>query len=249
MRTLLILFSVAISALIPAKIVADDRGASEPAPDHLTESQEGLKSRNGLPLLSAAEKGDEAEVRTLLSASANVNAANKLGNTALMLAADNGHLAVARLLIAAGAEINAANKSGFTALMNAADQGDLSMVETLVIAGADVNARSKVDYTALHMALRHPCDNDRPCRKISLLVRFLISNGADVDAVTKDGETALMVAAALGNAEAVSELLATDVDTNKTNSSGETAYCLATKEGYTTVAELLKSKGTRYCRR
>ena len=59
-------------------------------------------------------------VRLLLDAGANVDAANKHGDTALILAACNGRMEIVRLLLDAGANVDAANTKGGTALTLAA---------------------------------------------------------------------------------------------------------------------------------
>lgn len=87
-------------------------------------------------LLRASREGNTAEVRTLLDAGAEVNAANDDGFTALMAASVKGHTDIAKLIIKAGADVNAQTNDRFTALMYASQYGHTEIVELLKKAGA-----------------------------------------------------------------------------------------------------------------
>ena len=80
---------------------------------------EGARAGAG-DLIEAAERGDAAEVRALLGAGAEVNAARGDGATALLLASQNGHPEVVVALLRARADVNARDGYGDTALMAAA---------------------------------------------------------------------------------------------------------------------------------
>ena len=67
-------------------------------------------------LHAAAKKGDTANLLALLQQGANINAADKDGQTALMLAADKNHLQAVQTLLAHGAQINATDCKGRSAL-------------------------------------------------------------------------------------------------------------------------------------
>ncbi len=54
-----------------------------------------------LPLLTAADKGNVAEVQALLAKGSKVNVQDNRGRTALMLAAGRGHRAVVDMLLSA----------------------------------------------------------------------------------------------------------------------------------------------------
>ena len=66
-------------------------------------------------LLLAVHAGRADEVRSLLDAGADVNAADADGITPLMATAMNGNLSLARLLLSAGADRRPCNKWGLTA--------------------------------------------------------------------------------------------------------------------------------------
>jgi len=100
--------------------------------------------------------------------------------------------------------------------MFAADRGDFDSGVALVAAGASVNVKSKAGFTPLYMSLRHVCENEQHCGRIKSLIESLINRGADVNAETEDGETALMAASGLGNLTAVKVLLSAGAGVDKT---------------------------------
>ncbi len=114
-------------------------------------------------LQRTAGKGDDAVVRKLLTANADVNAAaaNHGGRTALQAAAEGGHLKVIERLLTANANVNAAAAGGGhgrTALQAAAEGEHLEVAERLLAANADVNAAAGAGdrgRTALQAAAGH----------------------------------------------------------------------------------------------
>ena len=63
------------------------------------------------------------------------------------------------------------------------------------------------------------------------MVRFLVGEGADVNARTNDGRAALMEAARVGDLEVVRFLVANGADINAQTNSGETALIQAARVG------------------
>jgi hypothetical protein len=72
------------------------------------------------------------------------------------------------------------------------------------------------------------------------IVQKLLNIGADVNAKSNDGDTALMIAAQRGKTDTVQALLDKGAEVNATNIDGETALMVAAQEGHTAVVELLK---------
>ncbi len=142
-------------------------------------------------LQRAAGKEDDAVVRKLLAANADVNAAAAAdyGRTALQAAAGGGHLEVVERLLAANADVNAAAAAdyGRTALQAAAEGGHLEVVERLLAANADVNAAAANFFgrTALQAAAGGHLE----------VVKRLLAANADVNAADRNGRTALQAAA------------------------------------------------------
>lgn len=148
--------------------------------------------------LHAAVGGDDTEtIRQFVDAGLDVHAVNIAGFTPLMISAGQGNLAAVRLLIAKGANVNAVSgdgsfqkvKAGSIALGNwtpllLAALGSTELVTTLLDAGANVNVADVRGMTPLMLAVA----NDRQNADV---IQRLIAKGADVNAKSLAGETAL----------------------------------------------------------
>ena len=97
-----------------------------------------------------------------------------------------GSSRVAELLIRKGAAVNARSVNGSTALI--LHRGP-DIVRVLLENGADVNLRNNDGVTALIAAVRG---------KDPLSAKLLIARGADVNAVTKGGDTPMKIGAREG---------------------------------------------------
>src|SRR5574341_277086 len=190
---------------------ADVVWAKKPQPTRSLQSQE-------VALFDAAWSGDTSAVRSLLAAGVNVNARDPASKTALMAAAVNGYAETVKVLLAAGADVDAADEYGETALMNAAFNGYVNIVDLLVEKGVNVDAARNGDLR---------------------VTDALLAAGADVNARTLDGDTALMMGSAGGYIEIVRALLAMNADVNAKNRFGETAIDVAAEEGHLHVVRLL----------
>lgn len=107
-------------------------------------------------LMCAARTGRSDVVAALLTAGADVNAADDRGFTPLFYGCynadeDRGYPDVVDGLLAAGADKEAAIGYGVRALMYAAGNGEAGVVEALLKAGADPMARNEGGRTALMM--------------------------------------------------------------------------------------------------
>jgi len=91
-------------------------------------------------LVAASERGDVAEVESLVAAGAELNAANRAGKTALVAACAAGHVDVARALVAGGADVNAAGsrQHAQTALEVTRNRGYAELEAFLLEQGAGV---------------------------------------------------------------------------------------------------------------
>ena len=95
-------------------------------------------------------------LRLLVDAGANLDAACRLGFTALHRAAQYGNTAIVSSLLVAGANVNEADCIGWTALHRAArgrDRESTDCVEVLLAAGASVNARGNSGTRPLDIAI------------------------------------------------------------------------------------------------
>jgi ankyrin repeat protein len=119
------------------------------------------------------------------------------GTTALMRAARAGDATVMKLLLEKGADTKLTTKEGNTALMFAAGVGyrdknttgsesdALEALKVSIAAGLDLKQANTRGETALHGAANRGADT---------IVQFLVERGADLNAKTKQGYTALDIA-------------------------------------------------------
>ncbi len=150
-------------------------------------------------LAGAAQRGQWAQVRSLLSANGNVRAAQPDGMTALHWAVQANQEEIVAALLKAGADPNAANRYGITPLWLAATNGSAPVTRLLLAAGADPHNALPHGETALMAAGR----TGEP-----ETIRVLLEAGADPNAQeTAQGESALMWAAAENHPEAIRELI------------------------------------------
>lgn len=123
---------------------------------------------------------------TLLDLGANVLVNNEFGDTVLMEAVFNEDPKITQLLLQRGAVqiINSGNERyGDTALIKAAGKGNIKIVKMLVEHGAKVNLKNNMEETPLMSAVEYP-----------EILQFLISKGADINAVSLNGDTAYTLA-------------------------------------------------------
>nr|XP_045016134.1 cortactin-binding protein 2 isoform X2 [Jaculus jaculus] len=104
-------------------------------------------------LYSAAKNGHTDCVRLLLTAEAQVDAADKCGFTPLCAAAAQGHFKCVELLTAYSANINCAAAGGQTPLYLACKNGHTECIKLLLEAGADRSAKTRDGWTPVHAAV------------------------------------------------------------------------------------------------
>jgi uncharacterized protein len=154
----------------------------------------------------AAMTRNAAQVKQLIRAQADVNAAQADGSTALHWAAYHGDTATAEALLRARANPNVVSDTGMTPLSLACESGDADLVRLLLKHRADPNQGMKNGETPLMMAAR---TGNVP------ILEMLLQKGAQID--TREhlrGTTALMWAAANSNTNAVRFLIARGADIN-----------------------------------
>ncbi len=182
----------------------------------------------------AAERRDQAVLRTLLTSGADVNATQVDGTTALHWAAYHDDADTAALLVKGGANVNVTNRYGVPPLALASTNGNAAVVKLLLEAGADANATMKGGETVLMMAARSGNVD---------AVKALLVRGARHDARERSGQTALMWAAAEGHAAVVRTLLEAGADMKATLDSGFTPFFFAVREGRIEVVRALLEAG------
>lgn len=133
--------------------------------------------------------------------------------TLLHAAAFIGSMSLARLLVEKkGAQLETRSTGGLTPLFDAVAAGRSAMVIYLLSKNAQVNAQSIVTQsTPLHYAAK---------RNNASMLQILLQAGANINARTKDGETALHAAAGAGQSKNVSLLLKAGADVNSKDNKG-----------------------------
>ena len=163
--------------------------------------------RGSSPLHFAVLGADIAVIEALLDRSADLEAVNDEGMTALHFASGlpDARPDVVGLLLERGANANAQDDLGVAPLHFA---NDTLVAALLLNYGADVNRKTNDGYTRLHEA-------------DAALAALLLENGADVNAVADDGYTPLFYAART-NADSVALLLEHGADVNVVADNGDT---------------------------
>jgi ankyrin repeat protein len=203
--------------------------------------------------LWAAHWNDATTADRLLRSSADPNLANDFGMTPLSRACTNGSADLVELLLNAGANPNTRIATGETPIMTCASSGNADAVRALIARGADVNANEpsqNQDALMWAAAERHPN-----------VVRLLVEAGANTQAHTKKGFTALHFAAREGDIDSMRQLLASGVSVNlrslpeeklqagrgpgyqATISQGSTPLLVATVRGHVPLALFLLEQG------
>ena len=147
---------------------------------------------SNLPLVSAAERGDMVELRSLLARGVDVEAVDAKGWTAVVAASRDGRVDALTALLEAGADPDRRDeRNGWPPVMHALHTNQEASVRTLLDFGADPNLGSRSGRTPLAMVAGY----GRPA-----LVALLMDHGADPTLATGDGGSAL-TAAVLGSSD------------------------------------------------
>ena len=153
------------------------------------------------------------KVLELLEEDVDLNDRSPYGVTAFMLAARAGNLAILESLLSRGADTNATDSCGWSAIHHACAYGRNAILRVLQKFEIDWNAKVKVfsgtkcfqDVTMLHLAAM---------RIDSGVLEYLFENDlvTDINSISAQAETALLIASHYGNLQNVSFLLDRSAD-------------------------------------
>jgi ankyrin repeat protein len=213
----------------------------------------------------AIDAGDAGRLQELIEADASLaGARNESGLSAVISALYRGRMDLVEILLASGTELDvfeaaslgrterveailesdpakahAWSADGFTPLHLASFFGHVESLRALLARSARVDAvsRNPMNVMPLHSAAAGPRDR-------APVAQALLDAGAEVDARSHRGFTALQEAAENGDEDLVELLLARGADPALTNDDGKSAADLAVDRGNEELAETLREGAT-----
>lgn len=173
-------------------------------------------SVNGTPLIQAAQSGSFECVKLLLEHGADVHVSVSYGQSALKAAVECDSVPCVRILVEHGAKVTDADEFGFDEMMLAVMHGNEECIQLVLAAGGNPEYVGKQLEVSLFDAVN---DDD------VLRVRELLKQGADVNFINPEDETALFRALQYGTAcDCLPDILAAKPDESIRNKYGRTAW-------------------------
>jgi tetratricopeptide (TPR) repeat protein len=184
----------------------------------------------GLPdpvrFANAMEQGDLAVAREWLDAGLPPDFEGSVIGSGLMIGAWEGNVPLMELFHSRGADINKTNRLGEQALQHAAWRGKLAAVRWLIERGARLD-RDGPEWSALHYAV---------FAGHAEIVNSLMARGADINALSPNGSTPLMMAAREGREAIARTLLTAGARRDIVNEQGENALHWAMRNNNLSIA-------------
>jgi ankyrin repeat protein len=197
------------------------------------------------PLHTAARQRHDDMIKLLIASKANVNAVDGNGKTPLLYAVMRDHVPSIKLLIENGADIEKKGPEGYRPLSVAIAEDKFEAAKSLMDAGADVNTPDGPDaLTPLMMTASQTTPAEgaiflpSSTRPINI-AEALIDRKVDLNAKSKAGVTALMIAAANNNPPMIGLLIDAGADVNAKDNQGKTAADIAQANGNAEAAQAI----------
>ncbi len=193
----------------------------------------------------AAEQRDMDVISELLDDGANIEVRDNDGWTPLMHAASSDNVPAIQLLVAHKAQVDATTPDGYTALAYALADGHFAAAQALVDAGASVSrAVGPEQLTPLMITASELPPRNRMMALVEGvnvvdMTRLLVTKGADVNAKSSAGMSALMVAAVHNNPSVIGVLAQLGADLSARETGGRTARELAVLNDNQAAAQIL----------
>lgn len=175
------------------------------------------------------ELGDVEQAEAWLDAGLPADFLGSRIGSGLMIGAWEGKLELMRLFISRGGDINLSNANGETALALAAWRGHLDGVKWLIERGARINVPTR-QWSALHYAV---FGGHEP------VVDYLLAQGADINALSTNGSSVLMLAVYEGRQALVGKLIEKGADRSPKNDWGDGALEWAMRSNHLNIARML----------
>lgn len=172
------------------------------------------------PFLHASGNSTIEVVTKLIAHGADINAKNRLNETALHRAIShnnnaNNALKFVNLFISKKLAINAKNNDGTTPLHLAVATSRIKIITKLLAAGANVNAKDNQNHTPIFSILQ----TNSPYRHTEKILDLLIQNKAKINIKNNTGRTPIYYAVRFSTANVVENLLAHGADVTTTYNS------------------------------
>ena len=206
--------------------------------DHLVKQGADVnhKALNGNTLLIKAASGDlHNAMELLITSGADIHHKNKQGRTAFYYVVTNSHgysaskHGIQNSFIAAGADINTRGSNGETLLFKYVERGNLDRIVELVEQGADANTQDR--------------NGERPSCSETEIIKFLIENGADINATDNWNNTYLCEAVKQNDLELAHFLVNKGIDVNKRCYFDEQAIIKAVKSENLPLVQFIAENG------
>lgn len=169
-------------------------------------------------IVTAGFKGALGTILDLLDSGVPIDAIDANGDTAFTAA--ETHPGVVRVLAKCGANVSHRNPDGNTAYMNAAAFNRVLMMQTLKDLGAPIDEPAKLLGPALVQSTLHAMRSDNATDNAGY-------SNVQLKTEMETSFDALLAASLIGDAGAVSKLIAAGVAVNQENNDGHTALMMA----------------------
>ena len=195
-----------------------------------------IVTNNGITALLLAIKNSNIDiVKYLLDYGANINFINKNGETPLHFACRENNLDIVSLLIKYGANINFKSNNNTTPLLLAVHNKKNEIIKFLLEVGANIHDADKKGWTSILVA----CCITKDFSTISLL----LNNSANINDVTIENATILMIAVKNNDLEMVKYAISKEVDINAISNNGLTALFVSIQKSNIDIFKYLLEHG------
>jgi ankyrin repeat protein len=185
-------------------------------------------------------------IALLLELGADANRQDSDGWTPVLHAAFRNHAPSIKALATHKANLDAADKNNVTALGYAISEGNFFAAKALLEAGASPNERIGPEAVTPIMLIATRLKTFKRAGQVAQgadpteIAKDLIARGADVNAISKEGITALMIAARQDNQAMIGLLYQAGADLRIKSLAGKTALDIATEARNAAAEKSLK---------
>ncbi len=195
-------------------------------------------------VIFSREIGDENGYRKvldhLLAMGLDISVKTQAGQTPLHVAAEGGNIYATGRLLALGADVNDADAMGWTPLHRVAN-GSGSVATAMLLHAADAQI-DPITQPGIGSRSSTPLGFSAARGHVNL-TKYLIDEGADINARNELGSTALHRAASWNHAAVIEVLLAGNENTDPLDNQGGTPLHVAAGSGHKEAAEVLLING------